>query len=1237
MSVKVVPQFFRPVRASALIFRSMRAVALLSASAVLALAQIDQGAIRGTVLDSSGAAVPDAKISLTNEGTSLVLNTTSSSDGSYTFTPIRIGSYALHVEKTGFEAINRTGIAVHVNEQVRVDPQLTPGSVQQTIDVTGALPVLQTQSSTVGQDIDTQQVSDLPLNGRNYTYLSQLSAGVTAMQGGRVSGSGGGFTANGLNWSHNSYVLDGIDNNNNTVDTLNGHAYVVLTPPDAIQEVNVQTSNFSAEYGRAGSAVVNVTTKSGTNQPHGALWEYLRNDKLDASTWTANRDGTAKPELRQNQFGFTIGGPVLIPHVYDGRNKTFFFGDYQGTRIAQQSVQSATVPTAGVRDSGFTNFQDLIRDQSGTRSDALGRTMPQGAILDPATTRQVIAGQVDEVTGLTASSTGYVRDPFYQGSILGVTNFATPAAAQLMNILPANRLDPNAIKLLSAFPSPNTAGFSNGLYNNYVRLASNPDDINQFDIRGDQIFNPHDQMFVRTGYSWRNAFRPSSLTGPIDNSGYGQGNFVDHALNGAISETHLFSPTIVNEARFGISRLTDKAQPAIADQTGIPQQFGIQGVPQGPGLGGLPYLNISGLTAIGPGEWATPNTRVTDTRQITENLTMIRGSHTFKGGVEIQRIRYSFENPRDPRGRLDYRGSYTGIPGAGALGSGMTDLLLIPSLATVPGGINYDVGPGYSIADSDVEPDEVRHYYGAYLQDDWKVTPKLTVNVGLRWEFFGQPNNKYGAQADFVPGLAGNGGTYLIDSSRKTTALSPAFVALLAQDGINIRYSSTPGLLKTPLTNFAPRIGLAYQINNRFVARAAYGIFYGGFENLGGAPDLGANYPFAVEPALNDGTNGTFPLSTQNKAIPAGFIPTLENTLTLVTPNATNPLYNPQGSGFSAIDPNWKTGYSQEWNLAFQYAVTPNDSVEVGYVGNHSVHQLNGFRANSQSVILPPNQGINTGNYVPYPDFSQNFSYIIPNGDAYYYGFHINYQRRLTHGLALLANYTRAHCMSDYRNILNDDSPGYYQRAAYLPGFGIKGDYMLCNDDAPNVFHMSGTWAVPYGRGRQFGAKANRFVDAVLGGWSTNFVLTAQNGFPGTVGCPISTTADFGCVALLVPGQSIYSHKGPHGIDQFLNPAAFASPPVATTIGQTNLEVLGGRGQQFHGPGFNNLDFSFFKQFTITERAHLQFRGELFNVFNHPNFGNSFVTLDFTNSSFGQINNTTGNQRQVQLAAKLIW
>jgi hypothetical protein len=1206
-------------------------------------AQIDQGAIRGTIQDATGAVVPGAKVTLTNEGTGLALETTSANDGTYSFSPIKIGTYSISVSRTGFETVSQPHIGVHVNEQVKADFTLSPGEVNQRVEVNSEVPLLQTQSSSVGQDITSAQVNDLPLNGRNYSFLPQISAGVTKMQSGRVStigigGGGGGFTANGLAWSHNSYILDGIDNNNDTVDFLNGAAYVIITPPDAIQEVNVQTSDFTAEYGRAGSAVVNATTRSGTNQFHGDLWEYFRNDKLDASTWSANRAGTAKPELRYNQFGFTWGGPVVIPKVYDGHNKTFFFADYQGTRIAQKTLHTPSVPTALERNSGFTDFQDLIYTQTGTFKDNLGRTFPQGSILDPATTRPVTAGQVDPVTGLTATKTGFARDPFYSGhSVFGVTNFAASGPEALMNILPSNRFNQNALKLLSLYPAPNTPGFNGGRTSNFAELLPLPDDTNQFDVRVDRNFSEKDQMFARAGYAGRTRFIPGDFTGPIDNSGFGSGNFADHSVNAAVSETHLFSPTLINEARAGYSRLTDSALPMVANQTGIPEQFGIHGVPQGTNLGGLPYLNISGVTAIGPGEFASPNTRISDTRQITENLTKIRGGHTFKGGFEAQFIRFAFDDPRDPRGRLDFGTNYTNIPGV-ALGSGVADFLLMPASATVPNGVSNLGGPTQILETSNIAPDDVRHYYGAYFQDDWKVTPKLTLNLGLRWEFFGNLRNRYNNEANFQPAAYGQpGSAYVITAQNKNIPLSPAFVNQLAKDGIALQYSSVPSLLNTPKDDFAPRVGFAYQITPKLVMRAAYGIFYAGFENLGGAPDPSTNYPFGVLTSVSDTSSGTQTLSSLYPSVFKGQIPTLENALTFVTPIPTSPAYNPAGSSFESFAMPWKTGSTQEWNFSLQYAFTQNDSIQVAYVGNHSVHQLNGWRVNNPAVILPP--GTKTQSYVPFPDFAQGNDYVAPNGDAYYYGFQVTYQRRLSKGLSILANYTHSRCMSDFRNILNDDNPGGQQRAPWLPGFGIKGDYAECADDTPNVVHFTGTWQVPYGRGRQFRAHANGFMDALLGGWSANWVLTTQDGFPGTIGCASSTTADFGCVAFMVPGQSLYLNSGPHGINQFLNPAAFAQPPTATAIGQTDYAPLGGKASQFHGPAFNQFDFSVFKDFHVNERTYFQFRGEFFNILNHPNFGNSFATTNFTNANFGQITGlATGYiARQTQLALKLYW
>src|SRR5947207_2253784 len=360
---------------------------LLFLSAPPIHAQVDTGTILGTVTDASGAAISGAKVTLTNEGTSAALSTTTAPDGSYKFTPVKIGSYKLTTSFQGFQTITQTNVVVNVGADVVVNFALNPGSVTQTVEVSAAPPVLETQSGSVGQVVDSKSVNDLPLNGRNFTFLAQLAAGVNTPQADtRGNAANGAFAANGLRPAQNNYLLDGIDNNSDTVDFLNGTNFVVLPPVDAIQEFKVQTSDFSAEFGRSGAAVLNATIKSGTNSLHGTIWEFLRNDKLDAADYfektqdpVSKQFKTRKGELRQNQFGFSVGGPVVIPKVFKGRDKIFFFADYEGLRRIQGTVLSGSVPTLLERNSNYTDLTDLITGQSGSaRKDLLGRSIPLG-------------------------------------------------------------------------------------------------------------------------------------------------------------------------------------------------------------------------------------------------------------------------------------------------------------------------------------------------------------------------------------------------------------------------------------------------------------------------------------------------------------------------------------------------------------------------------------------------------------------------------------------------------------------------------------------------------------------------------------------------------------------------------------------------------------------------------------------------------------------------------------------
>jgi len=526
------------------------------------------------------------------------------------------------------------------------------------------------------------------------------------------------------------------------VDFLNGTNFVVLPPVDAIQEFKVQTSDFSAEFGRSGAAVLNATIKSGTNSFHGSAWEFFRNDKLDAADYferTPDANGvwhTKKGELRQNQYGFTAGGPVVIPHVFDGRNKVFFFGDYEGFRRRQGVPHNGTVPTLAERASGYTNLQDMISLQSGTQTDALGRVVPLGTILDPATTRP--------------GGTGFVRDPFTTTCANAPANFVyTLAACPDLNILPAGRLDQNAIALLNLYPNPT----SSSLLGNYSVSPNLKEDRQAFDTRLDINFSQRDQLFFRFSLSDDPQLIPAIFGGVADGGGFQEGPQTALAQQSALVWTHSFSPTTVNVARGGLNYLhTTRVSPAANDLSDLPGQFGIQGIPQQHENGGLPAFGINGLATLG-GNAFLPSDEVSSTIQFTDDFTKIYGKHTFKMGFEYQHVKFSTLQPPWSRGQFNFDGTYTDVAGSGHSGStGRAQLLLTPTAATGPGTVNYAGGPNSIFVSNISLTDNGKNYYGSYVQDDWKVSQKLTVNLGLRWDFFGLAYEHRGNQANFVPG-----------------------------------------------------------------------------------------------------------------------------------------------------------------------------------------------------------------------------------------------------------------------------------------------------------------------------------------------------------------------------------------------------------------------------------------------------------------------------------------------------
>lgn len=1191
-------------------------VVLMLCAALPALAQVDAGAVRGTITDPTGAVISGAEVTLKNEGTGFAVSTHSGNDGTYTFNPVKIGAYAVEAVSPGFLQMS-AHVAVEVQAQVRADFRMRPGGKTEHVEVSAEAPQLQTQDASLGAVATQLQINDLPLNGRNYTFLAQLYPGVSGLKSTRGLDGTGSFVANGLPSIHNNYMLDGIDNNNDTVDFMNGAAYVNLPPPDAIQEFNLQTSNFSAEFGRAGGAVVNATVKSGTNAFHGSVWEFMRNDLFDATslgqyfTAPANK---IKTELRRNQFGASVGGPIR-------KNKTFFFGDYEGTRIVTGGSSKASVPTNAEANSGFTDLSDLFGYSSATAKDALNRTFNKQTALDPATTRQVTKGQKDTLTGLTATGTGYVRDPFVGAGgpgISGVTDFTTGTWYQYLNHISASRMDPVAIKLLQLYPAANAPGFTN----NYQASNKTPDNVDHFDARVDQNFSERDQLFGRVSYSNRRTYNPPTLPESSHTFGSGNGNRDDHSLNLAVSETHVFTPNVINEARFGYSHLYTLNHNVDQDVMGIPEQYSIAGIPQVNGNGGLPAIGISGLTSLGSAAYSSPNWRKSDTYQATENLTKIKGAHSIKVGGEYQRLRFPWNDPAASHGSFSYSG-YTGINGV-TNGVGMADLLLTPIKSLVSKGVDFVGGANAVSAAGIPNPDDLRNILGVYLQDDWKATRKLTLNLGVRWEYFGALGDANGQQAGLLADADGTNVQYAILDRQRNLPISSSFTALLAKDGIPLNYVSS--LQSTPKKNFAPRVGAAYQVIPKLVIRAAYGIFYSGFENVGGQFDPAGNYPFSPTFYFNR-TDASHPLTYSN-----GSIATIENGLSAVNMTPSSPQFNAQGLAPTAFTGHGRTAYTQEWNGTVEYQVTRSQTVTLSYVGNNSHALLDTGYLNQQSQLLPP--GAPSG-ALPYPDLGRNMPYMLPNGSALYESGQVSFERRFSNGFSMLTNFTQSVCKTDAHSAIGMGDQGDRALAYNLPGYGLHNSYEYCGSDAPRIFHASGIWQLPVGRGKLIASGASRVLDSVIGGWSTQAIFALQDGFPFTVGCSTPTNNMFGCNANVVPGQKIYSNQGPHGTTQFLNPAAFSNPAaVTTTTAPGDYSALGGRFTQAHGPGYTNLDFSMFKRFHPTDRLNVEFRGEFFNALNHPNFSNSFNTLDFTNPQFTMISGTRGNARQVQLGVK---
>jgi outer membrane receptor protein involved in Fe transport len=1160
---------FRPLLISAF------ALSLLIAAP--AWAQVDTGTIVGTVKDSSGGVLPGATVTITHEGQSFTLTGVTRTDGTYVFTPIRTGSYTIEIEFQGFKKGIRRGVTVAIQQQAVVDFTLAPGGLTEEVVVTSDAPLLQTQSGTVGETLNSDTIENLPINGRDYTILARLVTGVAPPQPGARAPLM--FAANGVRPAQNNYMLDGIDNNTSNVDFLSGVAYIVKPPVDAVDQIKVLTSSFSAEYGRAGGAVLNTTLKSGTNHLRGTVWEFNRNDALNANDFFANKANIKKGEYLSNQFGFTAGGPAV-------GTKTFWFADYEGSLIKRAQTWVTTVPTAAERASNFTNFSDLITLQSGTvGADILGRTFPRGTVFDPATTRQLTAGQVDPVTGITATRAGFVRDAFAN------------------NQVPAGRLNANALRLMQLYPEANLAG----LNNNYVTNRLNTDDTHSFDVRVDHNFSGKDRFFARYSFSDNHKVRPSPFDGDGDGGGFNEGDEKVRVNGFAASHTHMMSPTLINEARFGVSREhTYRLQPIGGDTTDVPAKYGITGIPQVPGNGGLPTINIGGLSMLGHAGWVVSE-RFSNTTQFSDNLTKVYKSHTFKTGYMYQNIYFGSTQPPYSRGTYAWDGRYTSLVNQTDGTTGRVSLLLNQIPATVPLGVD-NIGGMNSIQVSPFgDVDAFKTYHGAYGQDSWRVTPKLTFNYGVRWDYFSREEERESEQANMVPGSPAR---YLIPAEWSSLPTSQSFRDNLTKDGIQLVYTDEfgSGLGKMPKNNFAPRLDAAYQIADKWVLRSGYGLFYGAFENRGGNPSLGYNYPFQFT-LIYQAPNDTTPTRLPDGAL-AGLDARQHIVLDPINVNAN-------GLTLRGVEFDYKTPRYHNYNVTLQTEILPNHSIEVGYVGTRGRNLETFTGMNNVQTLLPP--GTNPQPFVAWPDFARGSLFVRTVGVSSYDSLQLKFNRRYHNGLAFLLSYTLADSKTNAGDSLSGGGVGGL-RAPDVVGWDLKNDIGLSGFHTKHALVFSGNYDLP-GHGK------------ILGEWRTNWVLSIYSGQAQTIGCSITTGAGTGCYALVVGDP----YAGSHDVNQFYNPAAFANPAVVTTIGQTDFSPLGGTRSQVTGPPLRQLDFGLARQFKVANDRRLEVRVEVFNLTNTPAFAlpGSLNFLDARN--FASVTSMRNSPRQFQLGAKVYW
>jgi len=1067
-------------------------------------AQTESARLQGTVTDASGAIVPNATVKATNAGTNRVVSVQSNEEGVYSVLSLSPGIYKIEVSIANFKTI-RQEVRLEVAQVATLNFALEAGDVSAVVDVSTDAPLVESGSSAIGEVIQGRQVVELPLNGRNVLELARLTPGVTqGVPGGFATGvsgnaetfrgrntGGAALSVNGQRTQANNFLLDGVDNNESLVNTIQ-----IFPQADAVQEFRVQTSVSPAEFGRGGGAIINSTIKSGRNDFFGSVFWFVRNDNLDARpTFTST-----KSEFRRNQFGGTVGGPIW-------KDKIFFFADYEGIRqFLPLNRDIATVPTEAFRRGDFS------------------------ALLNPA------------ISGLGAPI--QLRDPL---TGLNVPN-------NRLDLLAGNRLNGVGLNYLKAFPLPNRGGTN--VLSNYETVRNEILEQNSFDIRVDSNINDNNQIFGRVSYGKAGQETTSRL--PALPAGFGSGTNFTRTRALALGLNTTLTETFVNELRVSASRINFGYQPPFFENR-VSADLGIPGANPDPLRGGgaliggfngqLEYTGDFGLYTV-------PQ----NTYQIVDSMGLVRGNHTIRFGGTILRREVNLFRPNRGKGYFFLFGN-----GDNPASTGFEQADLLIGFVN-----NYQVGPPFGTVGT-------RNWENAFfIQDDWRATNKLTFNFGIRYEYFTNPSEVYGRQANFD-----------LNSGR----------LIVASDG------SDP-LVENDKNDFSPRVGFAYNFDGsgKTVLRGGYGLFYfldrGGIDNqLAQNPPYSGFSQFDYSNGFRITLSGRGPNGNNDSRLAAGALP--GGNVSGVNLN------NPQNVSVLTILPDNKTSNVHQFNVQVQRQLTNDTALSVGYVGT---------RGRNLSIYHNAN-----GNIIGQPNAPRKFPNLgdvrvrDDRGKSQYDSLQVQLERRFSNGWQYLASYTFSKTRDDGAGAFDSSTAG---------NLILFEDFARSNIDFPHVFSFSSIYEIPFGRGRKYGSDIPKALDAVIGGWQVNGVLRLQSGQAFDV--------RRSGVLVDVTGEP-YGNGSP---DNFLRRAAFNG--VTNTNG-IPLRIGNLERNSLRSPSTKNINLGISKNFSFTERLKLQFRTEFFNLTNTPQYGVPNTNIDDA-ANFGRIQGTHAfTNRQIQFGLRLVY